>query len=41
MFGIDVVKEFVDIVLENDDFISIVEVVKWGCNLYEIIFKFF
>lgn len=38
--GTDVAKESADIVLENDDFTSIVEAVKWGRNLYETILKF-
>ena len=38
--GTDVAKESADIVLQNDDFSSIVEAVKWGRNLYETILKF-
>ena len=38
--GTDVAKESADIVLQNDDFSSIVEAVKWGRNLYESILKF-
>ncbi|KAL9972964.1 hypothetical protein ACROYT_G019365 [Oculina patagonica] len=38
--GTDVAKESADIVLQDDDFSSIVEAVKWGRNLYETILKF-
>lgn len=38
--GTDVARESADIVLQNDDFSSIVEAVKWGRNLYESILKF-
>ena len=40
MSGTDVAKESADIVLQDDDFSSIVEAVKWGRNLYETIIKF-
>lgn len=38
--GTDVAKESADIVLQDDNFSSIVEAVKWGRNLYESILKY-
>ena len=33
-------KESADLVLQNDDFASVVEAIKWGRNLYTTVLKF-
>lgn len=38
--GTDVAKESADVVLQDDNFSSIVEAVKWGRNVYETILKY-
>lgn len=38
--GTDTAKESADIVLQDDNFSSIIEAVKWGRNVYESILKY-
>ena len=38
--GTDQAKESADIVLQDDNFSSIIEAVKWGRNVYESILKY-
>lgn len=40
MVGIDILKEVFDVIFLNDDFNSIVNVIKWGRYIYYIILKF-
>ena len=40
MSGTDVAKESADVILQDDNFSSIVKAVKWGRNMYETILKY-
>ena len=40
MAGTDTAKESADIVLQDDNFSSIIVAVKWGRNVYESILKY-